>query len=167
LHHKTGATVWHPLEKAIGGVTVQFYPEAETQQARELLAPVYGWFTEGFDTLDLQEAKALLEELCGLRCGQSKAASFDARSVRSPCRTFASFAATMARHCAGQCRNRRGNRNEVRAVGEAKAQEQSRTGFGGCRIVIDAGKRSVRSKHWAGARYADAQCGLNSRNHSA
>ena len=33
------------------------------QQARELLAPLYGWFTEGFDTLDLKEAKALLEEL--------------------------------------------------------------------------------------------------------
>ena len=31
------------------------------QQARELLAPVYGWFTEGFDTLDLKEAKALLD----------------------------------------------------------------------------------------------------------
>ena len=29
----------------------------------ELLAPVYGWFTEGFDTRDLKEAKALLEEL--------------------------------------------------------------------------------------------------------
>ena len=33
------------------------------QRARELLAPVYGWFTEGFDTRDLKEAKALLEEL--------------------------------------------------------------------------------------------------------
>jgi predicted ATPase len=33
--------------------------------AYELLAPVYGWFTEGFDTADLQEAKALLEELEG------------------------------------------------------------------------------------------------------
>jgi len=33
------------------------------QQARELLAPVYGWFTEGFDTRDLKEAKTLLEEL--------------------------------------------------------------------------------------------------------
>ncbi len=32
-------------------------------EARELLAPVYGWFTEGFDTADLQEAKALLETL--------------------------------------------------------------------------------------------------------
>jgi predicted ATPase len=31
--------------------------------ARDLLAPVYGWFTEGFDTADLKEAKALLEEL--------------------------------------------------------------------------------------------------------
>ena len=31
--------------------------------AYDLLAPVYGWFTEGFDTADLQEAKALLEEL--------------------------------------------------------------------------------------------------------
>jgi predicted ATPase len=31
--------------------------------ARELLAPMYGWFTEGFDTADLQEARALLDEL--------------------------------------------------------------------------------------------------------
>ena len=30
---------------------------------RDPLAPVYGWFTEGFDTLDLKEAKALLDEL--------------------------------------------------------------------------------------------------------
>ena len=37
--------------------------QGKSQQARELLAPVYGWFTEGFDTLDLKEAKALLEEL--------------------------------------------------------------------------------------------------------
>ena len=35
----------------------------KVQQARELLAPVYGWFTEGFDTRDLKDAKALLEEL--------------------------------------------------------------------------------------------------------
>ena len=32
-------------------------------EARALLAPIYGWFTEGFDTADLQEAKALIEEL--------------------------------------------------------------------------------------------------------
>ena len=37
--------------------------QGKPQQARELLAPVYGWFTEGFDTLDLREAKALLNEL--------------------------------------------------------------------------------------------------------
>ena len=37
--------------------------QGKRQQARELLAPVYGWFTEGFDTLDLKEAKALLGEL--------------------------------------------------------------------------------------------------------
>src|SRR5271163_670030 len=33
------------------------------QQARDLLAPVYGWFTEGFDTLDLRESKRLLDDL--------------------------------------------------------------------------------------------------------
>jgi hypothetical protein len=33
------------------------------QQAPELIAPVYGWFTEGFDTRDLKDAKELLEEL--------------------------------------------------------------------------------------------------------
>jgi predicted ATPase len=37
--------------------------QGKVQQARQLLAPVYGWFTEGFDTRDLKEAKALLEEL--------------------------------------------------------------------------------------------------------
>jgi predicted ATPase len=37
--------------------------QGKPQQARELLAPVHGWFTEGFDTLDLKEAKALLDEL--------------------------------------------------------------------------------------------------------
>ncbi len=33
------------------------------EEARALLAPIYGWFTEGFDTADLREAKALLDEL--------------------------------------------------------------------------------------------------------
>ena len=37
--------------------------QGKAQQARELLAPGYGWFTEGFDTRDLEEAKALLEQL--------------------------------------------------------------------------------------------------------
>jgi predicted ATPase len=39
--------------------------QGNVQQARELLAPVYAWFTEGFETRDLREAKALLEELAG------------------------------------------------------------------------------------------------------
>jgi predicted ATPase len=37
--------------------------QGKRQQAHDLLAPVYGWFTEGFDTLDLKEANALLSEL--------------------------------------------------------------------------------------------------------
>jgi predicted ATPase len=39
--------------------------QGKRAEARDLLAPLYGWFTEGFDTADLQEAKALLEELGG------------------------------------------------------------------------------------------------------
>jgi predicted ATPase len=37
--------------------------QGKRAEARELLAPIYGWFTEGFDTADLQEARALLDEL--------------------------------------------------------------------------------------------------------
>ena len=37
--------------------------QGKRDEARELLTPMYGWFTEGFDTADLQEANALLEEL--------------------------------------------------------------------------------------------------------
>jgi predicted ATPase len=37
--------------------------QGKRDEARDLLAPVYGWFTEGFDTLDLKEAKSLLDEL--------------------------------------------------------------------------------------------------------
>ncbi len=39
------------------------YEQAKRQEARDLLAPVYDWFTEGFDTPDLKDAKALLDEL--------------------------------------------------------------------------------------------------------
>jgi hypothetical protein len=39
--------------------------QGKKAEARALLAPIYGWFTEGFETADLQEAKALLEELRG------------------------------------------------------------------------------------------------------
>jgi len=37
--------------------------QGERAEARELLAEIYGWFSEGFDTADLQEAKAFLETL--------------------------------------------------------------------------------------------------------
>jgi predicted ATPase len=37
--------------------------QGKRQQARDLLAPVYGWFTEGLDTLDLQQARKVLDEL--------------------------------------------------------------------------------------------------------
>jgi predicted ATPase len=43
--------------------------QGKRAQARDLLAPVYGWFTEGFDTADLKDAKALLDELAQL-CGE-------------------------------------------------------------------------------------------------
>jgi predicted ATPase len=39
--------------------------QGKRAEARQLLAEVYGWFTEGFDTADLQEAKALWAELEG------------------------------------------------------------------------------------------------------
>jgi predicted ATPase len=37
--------------------------QGKKEEARQILADVYNWFTEGFDTKDLQEAKALIEEL--------------------------------------------------------------------------------------------------------
>jgi len=37
--------------------------QGKENQARDLLAPIYGWFTQGFDTRDLKEAKALLDAL--------------------------------------------------------------------------------------------------------
>jgi predicted ATPase len=41
----------------------RLWQQGKRAEAYDLLAPVYGWFTEGFDTADLQEAKVLLEEL--------------------------------------------------------------------------------------------------------
>jgi predicted ATPase len=42
-----------------------WHQQGQRKEACALLAPIYGWFTEGFATADLQEAKALLEELRG------------------------------------------------------------------------------------------------------
>src|SRR5262249_27269720 len=46
-------------------LVVLWQRQGKRAEAHELLAPVYGWFTEGFDTADLQDAKVLLEELEG------------------------------------------------------------------------------------------------------
>ena len=42
--------------------TMQHEPHAKLAEAHRMLSEVYAWFTEGFDTKDLQEARALLEE---------------------------------------------------------------------------------------------------------
>ena len=44
--------------------------QGKRNEARALLGPIYGWFTEGFDTADLQEAKALLEEQAYISCAK-------------------------------------------------------------------------------------------------
>jgi len=49
--------------RAAMGLARLWRDQRKRDEARELLAPVYGWFTEGFDTRDLKEAKALLGEL--------------------------------------------------------------------------------------------------------
>jgi predicted ATPase len=50
-------------KRAWSGLARLWRDQGKVQQARELLAPVYGWFTEGFETRDLKDAKALLQEL--------------------------------------------------------------------------------------------------------
>jgi predicted ATPase len=49
--------------RAATSLTRLWQQQGKRQEAHDLLAPVYGWFTEGFDTADLQDAKALLNEL--------------------------------------------------------------------------------------------------------
>jgi predicted ATPase len=51
--------------RAVMSLSRLWQQQGKRADAHELLAPIYGWFTEGFDTTDLQEAKALLEELEG------------------------------------------------------------------------------------------------------
>ena len=56
----------HSLElRAALSLARLWQQQGKQAEARALLAPVYGWFTEGFDTADLQDAKAMLEELAG------------------------------------------------------------------------------------------------------
>jgi predicted ATPase len=49
--------------RAAIGMTRLRRDQGKRDEARDLLAPVYGWFAEGFDTLDLKQAKALFDEL--------------------------------------------------------------------------------------------------------
>ena len=49
--------------RAVMSLARLWQQQGKRTEAHELLAPVYSWFTEGFDTADLQEAKALLDAL--------------------------------------------------------------------------------------------------------
>ena len=49
--------------RAVMSLSRLWRQQGKREEARQMLAEIYGWFTEGFDTADLQEAKALLEEL--------------------------------------------------------------------------------------------------------
>lgn len=57
--------------RAVMSLSRLWQRQGKREEARQLLAEIYGWFTEGFDTADLQEAKALLEELAGRPLGAS------------------------------------------------------------------------------------------------
>jgi predicted ATPase len=52
--------------RAAASLSRLWQQQGKVKEAHHLLSEIYGWFTEGFDTRDLQEAKALLEELAGL-----------------------------------------------------------------------------------------------------
>ena len=62
LAQKQGAKAWE-LRSAMS-LAQMLKKRGDRTVAHDLLAPVYGWFTEGFDTADLKDAKALLDELC-------------------------------------------------------------------------------------------------------
>jgi predicted ATPase len=53
----------NPGNRAAMSMARLWSDQGKRDEARDLLAPVYGWFTEGFETLDLKKAKALLDEL--------------------------------------------------------------------------------------------------------
>jgi predicted ATPase len=61
IAEEQGAKLWE-LRAAVSLARLR-RDQGRCADARDLLAPVYGWFTEGFDTPDLKEAKALLDEL--------------------------------------------------------------------------------------------------------
>lgn len=67
LHHvlevarEQSARLWEL--RAASSLARLWKEDGEVRRAQELLAPIYGWFTEGFEAADLKEAKALLDEL--------------------------------------------------------------------------------------------------------
>jgi predicted ATPase len=66
--HQSLALVRHQQTRALElraalSLSRLWQQQGKREEAQQLLAPVYGWFTEGFDTADLQEARLLLEEL--------------------------------------------------------------------------------------------------------
>jgi predicted ATPase len=61
LAEAQGAKLWEL--RAATSLARLWRDQGKRDEARDLLAPVYGWFTEGFDMPDLNEAKALLDEL--------------------------------------------------------------------------------------------------------
>jgi predicted ATPase len=63
IAHRQQAKSWEL--RAATSLARLWQQQGKPTEARELLAPIYGWFTEGFDTADLQDAKALLQELAG------------------------------------------------------------------------------------------------------
>jgi predicted ATPase len=61
IAEEQGAKLWEL--RAVVSLARLRRDQSRRTEARDLLAPVYGWFTEGFDTVDLKDAKALLDEL--------------------------------------------------------------------------------------------------------
>jgi predicted ATPase len=61
IAHRQQAKSWEL--RAATSLSRLWQQQGKRAEAHEILVPIYGWFTEGFDTADLQEAKALLEEL--------------------------------------------------------------------------------------------------------
>jgi hypothetical protein len=64
LLHKQQAKFWE--RRAAMSMARLWRDQGKRKEARDLLAPVYGWFTERFDTRDIKEAKVLLDELAVL-----------------------------------------------------------------------------------------------------
>ena len=56
-----GAKSWEL--RAVVSLSRLYHQQGKTEDARPMLAEIYSWFTEGFDTVDLQEARALLEAI--------------------------------------------------------------------------------------------------------